>query len=62
LSRRQRVVLILGCVLVGALEAPRALRGVSEAVRGPYDMGVKAADAGPVGGVSPVLAHLSSTR
>lgn len=47
MSRRQRIVLILGCVFVGALEAPGAVRGVSEALRGPYDGGLRAADAGP---------------
>lgn len=31
-----RVLLILACALVGALEAPRALRVLAEDVRGPY--------------------------
>jgi hypothetical protein len=31
-----RLLLILSCALVGALEAPRALRVLAEDVRGPY--------------------------
>ncbi len=37
-----RWVLCLACVLVGALEAPRALRVLSEDLRGPYQLGTSA--------------------
>jgi hypothetical protein len=45
-----RWILCFACVIVGALEAPRALRVLSEDLRGPYQRGTsaQAVVAGPV--------------